>query len=263
MELGLSGKVALVSGASRGIGRAIAETLASEGAQLVIVARSNSIARAAREIHGRYGSEVEPVEADLSAQAGVNLVASQAIERFGRIDILVNNAGAIRTAPFLEMPVDHWSEDWALKPLGYVRMARAVFPKMQAQGGGRIVNIAGLAGRNPVPVYLAGGAANAAVINFTKGLADLGAPHRILVNSVSPGATRTERLDAQIRAKAAASGRTVEQEWTEREAAYPLGRLATPSDIADVVCFLVSERASFVTGLCVTVDGGSSRGVYL
>jgi NAD(P)-dependent dehydrogenase (short-subunit alcohol dehydrogenase family) len=263
MELGLSGKAALITGASRGIGRAIAEALAREGVRSALVARNETMAEVAVAIGARYSCEVEAIIADLATEVGVRLAISRTAERFGRIDILVNNAGAIRTAPFLDMPVSQWAEDWALKPLGYVRMAQAVFPIMQAQGGGRIINIAGAAARNPVPTYLAGAAANAALINFTKGLADLGAPYGILVNAVSPAATRTERLEAQIRAKAAASGRSVAEEWAERQAAYSLGRIASPSDVADLVCFLVSERASFLTGISIAVDGGSSRGVYL
>ena len=152
--------------------------------------------------------------------------------------------------------------DWNLKLLGYIRMARAVFPLMEAQGGGRICNVVGAAGRNPAPTYLTGGAANAALINFTKGLADLGAPSKILVTAVSPAATKTERWDSLIAAQAAASGRSVEELQREAEASYKLGRIATSEDIADMVTFLVSARASFVTGICVTVDGGSTRGVY-
>ena len=118
------------------------------------------------------------------------------------------------------------------------------------------------AARNPAPTYLTGGAANAALTNFTKGLADLGAPSKILVTAVSPAATRTERWDSLIAQQAAASGRTVADLQKEAEAPYKLGRIATSQDIADMVTFLVSERASFVTGICVTVDGGATRGVY-
>src|SRR5207245_139449 len=127
--------------------------------------------------------------------------------RFGRIDILVNNAGAIRGGDFLTIPDAQWADDWSLKLLGYIRVARAVFPLMRAQGGGRIINVVGAAARNPTTGYLPGGVANAG--------------------------------------------------------AYPLGRIARPEDIADLVCFLASARASFLTGICITVDGGATRGVYL
>ena len=264
MNLGLAGRVALVTGASKGIGEAIAKALADEGVKVALVARdSERLAATANEIGARSHSDVQAIAADLTHLSEVQRVVEQARAHFGRIDILVNNAGSIRTGPFLDMPDDHWLEDWTLKPLGYVRLARTVFPLMVAQGGGRIVNVAGLAARNPAHVYASGGAANAAIVNLTKSLADLGAPHKVLVNAVSPGATRTDRLEAQIAAKAAANRRSVEEEWADKEASHALGRLARPEDVADLVCFLVSDRASFITGICVTLDGGSSRGVYL
>jgi 3-oxoacyl-[acyl-carrier protein] reductase len=133
---------------------------------------------------------------------------------------------------------------------------------MQAQGSGRICNVVGAAARNPAATYLTGGAANAALVNFTKGLADLGAPSRILVTAVSPAATKTERWDALIAQQARASGRSAQELQAEAEAPYKLGRIATSEDIADAVCFLVSARASFITGICLTVDGGATRGVY-
>ncbi|PYN94480.1 MAG: short-chain dehydrogenase, partial [Candidatus Rokuibacteriota bacterium] len=131
------------------------------------------------------------------------------------------------------------------------------------QGGGRIVNVVGAAARNPTATYLPGGVANAGLINFTKGLAEAGAPSKILVNAVSPAATRTSRWDSLMAQQAAAVGKTPAELIAEAEGAYPLGRIATPEDIADVVCFLVSARASFITGICITVDGGATRGVYL
>ena len=160
------------------------------------------------------------------------------------------------------LPDEQWAEDWSLKLFGYVRMARGVFPFMRAQGGGRIINIVGITARNPVPGYLAGGMANAALVNFTKGLADLGAASGILVNAVSPGDTATSRWDAHVGRLAAAEGRTAEAVRRDREGAYPLGRIGTPDDVAAVVRFLASRAAAFVTGICVTVDGGSTRGVY-
>jgi NAD(P)-dependent dehydrogenase (short-subunit alcohol dehydrogenase family) len=263
MDLELRGKVALVTGASKGIGRAIALGLASEGARVALVARdAGALDKVAAECRDRARAEAVAVAADLSRLDEVERVVREVRDRAGRVDILVNNAGAIRGGGFLSIPDAQWIDDWNLKLLGYIRMARAVFPLMQAQGGGRICNVVGAAGRNPAPTYLTGGAANAALINFTKGLADLGAPSRILVTAVSPAATKTERWDSLMAQQAAASGRSVQELQAEAEAPYKLGRIATPEDIADVVCFLVSARAAFVTGICVTVDGGATRGVY-
>jgi 3-oxoacyl-[acyl-carrier protein] reductase len=263
MDLRLTDKVALVTGASKGIGKAVALTLAGEGARVAIVARdAGALDKVAAECRDRSTRDAVAVAADLSRLEEVERTVRDVKERCGRIDILVNNAGAIRGGDFLKIPDAQWMGDWNLKLLGYIRMARAVFPLMQAQGGGRICNVVGAAGRNPAPTYLTGGAANAALINFTKGLADLGAPSKILVTAVSPAATKTERWDSLIAAQAAASGRTAEELQREAEASYKLGRIATSEDIADMVTFLVSDRAAFVTGICVTVDGGSTRGVY-
>jgi NAD(P)-dependent dehydrogenase (short-subunit alcohol dehydrogenase family) len=192
----------------------------------------------------------------------VSRVAAESLSRLGRLDILVNNAGAIKGGDFLTTPDEEWLNGWSLKLLGYIRMARAVFPLMQAQGGGRIVNVVGAAARNPTPVYLTGGAANAALVNFTKGLADLGAESNILVTAVSPAATRTERWDSLMEQQARASGKSVAEVRAAAQAPYKLGRIATSEDIADAVCFLASARASFITGICITVDGGATRGVY-
>ncbi len=240
MDLELRGKTALVTGGSKGIGKAIALGLGREGARVAICARD----KAALE---QVEAEVR-IPADLSHLGEVERVAATARERLGRIDILVNNAGAIRGGAFLDIPDQQWSDDWSLKLLGYIRMCRAVFPLMKAQGGGRIVNVVG--------------AANAALVNFTKGLADLGAESKILVTAVSPAATATERWESLIAQQARAQGRPIEDLRREASAAYKLGRIATSEDIADIVCFLVSARASFITGICVTVDGGATRGVY-
>src|SRR6266581_8808676 len=264
MNLELNDKVVVVTGASRGIGRAIALGMAAEGARVMAVARDKTaLDKLVTEARARSKKDAVAVGADLSQLAEVERVVEEARRAGGgRIDVLVNNAGAIRGGGFLDMPDAQWLNDWSLKLMGYIRMARAVFPIMKAQGGGRIVNVVGAAARNPTPVYLTGGAANAALVNFTKGLADLGAESKILVTAVSPAATATERWESLIAQQARAQGRPIEDLRREASAAYKLGRIATSEDIADIVCFLVSARASFITGICVTVDGGATRGVY-
>jgi 3-oxoacyl-[acyl-carrier protein] reductase len=263
MDLGLKGKSALVTGASRGIGRAIAQALAAEGARVALCARSaGALDDAAAAIRQQTGATTVTIAANLSRLDEVGRVIETARDRLGTIDILVNNAGAIRGGDFLETPDEQWVEDWSLKLLGYIRMSRAVFPIMKSHGGGRICNVVGAAARNPTAGYLAGGAANAALVNFTKGLADLGAKSNILVTAVSPAATRTERWDSLMAQQAAAAGKSVDAMRAEAEGAYPLGRIARSEDVADLVTFLVSDRASFLTGICITVDGGATRGVY-
>jgi 3-oxoacyl-[acyl-carrier protein] reductase len=264
MELGLKGKTVLVTGGSKGIGRATARAMAAEGARVMICSRSApALEEAAGAIRRETGQAVEIVAADLSRLEGVESAAAAAIQRLGRLDVLVNNAGAIKGGDFLAIPDDEWMTGWSLKLLGYIRMARAVLPQMRTQGGGRIVNVVGMAARNPATTYMMGGAANAALINFTKALADLGAPSNILVTAVSPGPVKTDRWDSLQRQQAAAAGKDLETFVKEGNRNFPLGRIALPEEVADLVCFLASERASFLTGIAITVDGGMSRGVYL
>jgi 3-oxoacyl-[acyl-carrier protein] reductase len=263
MNLELTDKVVVVTGASRGIGRAIALGMADEGARVVAVARDKAaLDKLVGELRARSKRDAVAIGADLSQLPEVERVVAEAKRAFGRIDVLVNNAGAIRGGSFLDIPDAQWLQDWSLKLMGYIRMARAVFPAMKAQGGGRIINVTGAAARNPTAVYLTGGAANAALTNFTKGLADLGAESGILVTAVSPAATKTERWDQLMEQQAKASGKTVEETRAAAQAPYKLGRIATPEDIADIVCFLASARASFINGITITVDGGATRGVY-
>ncbi len=264
MDLGLKGKTALVTGGSKGIGRAVARALTGEGARTMICARDpEALKRAAGEIEKETGAEVLTSSADLSELEAVKRVASEAVSRLGRLDILVNNAGAIKGGDFLSTPDEEWLRGWSLKLLGYIRMAREALPHMQKQGGGRIVNVVGAAARNPATTYMMGGAANAALINFTKALADLGAKSNVLVTAVSPGPVKTERWDSLLKQQAAAAGTDPETFAKERAREFPLGRIATSEEVADLVCFLASERASFLTGIAITVDGGITRGVYL
>ena len=263
MDLRIAGRVALVTGASRGIGRACATALAAEGCLIALSARGREgLEAAAQELEAR-GAKTLVVPADLAEGAEPARVVAAVVDRFGRLDILVNNAGAIRGGAFLDTPADHWADDWRLKVLGYVRLAQAALPVMRRQRWGRIVNVIGAAARNPTVGYMAGGIANAGLVNFTRALADLGAPDGILVNAVSPGPTATERWEGLTIQQARAQGRSVEALRAEVERAQPLGRIGRPEDVADVVAFLASERAGFVTGACLTVDGGASRGTYL
>lgn len=263
MDLGISGRVALVTGGSKGIGRAVAAGLASEGCRIAIAARGAEALRETAESLAAKGAEVLTVAADLAEPDAARRVVESVVARFGRLEILVNNAGAIRGGDFLTTPAEAWADDWRLKVLGYVRMAQAAIPIMRTGHWGRIVNVIGAAARNPATTYMAGGIANAGLINFTRALADLGAPDGILVNAVSPGATATERWDRLVAQQAQAQGQSVETLRAEVAGKQPLGRIGRPEDVADLVLFLASERASFLTGASITVDGGASRGVYL
>jgi 3-oxoacyl-[acyl-carrier protein] reductase len=264
MELGLGGKGVLITGGSKGIGKATAQVMAAEGARVVICSRNQAaLDDACSAIRKDTGQTVETISADLSTLTGVEDAAAETVRRLGRLDVLVNNAGAIKGGDFLSIPDEEWLAGWSLKLLGYIRMARAVFPQMREQGGGRIVNVVGMAARNPAPTYMTGGAANAALINFTKALADLGARDGVLVTGVSPGPVKTERWDALLRQQAEAAGEDVFAFEKARSAEYPLGRIALPEEVADLIVFLASERATFLTGITITVDGGITRGVFL
>ncbi|HEV8662253.1 MAG TPA: SDR family oxidoreductase [Candidatus Methylomirabilis sp.] len=262
MDLGLKGKVALVTGASQGIGLAIARALALEGTRLSICARTaTTLEEAAGRIRAETGAEVLAVVADLAQGDGVRTVAARTVATFGRVDILVNNAGSTQRGDFLTVPDEQYWADWNGKLFATIRLSREVFSHMQRQRWGRIINIVGVAARNPVPTFMTGGTGNAAIVNFTKALADLGAPHNILVTAVHPSTTRTSRWEKRVAARAAAEGKSLEVAIREEGARMPLGRIAEPEEVAAMVTFLASERASYVTGTTIAVDGGATRGV--
>ena len=259
MELNLENKVALVTGASKGIGRAIAETFAAEGASLALCARSErDLSRAASELGSRFKIDTLPVAVDLSSLAGVQACVGRVVAHFSRIDILVNVAGAIRPGTLLSKPDADWLQDYDLKLFGYIRMMREVFPLMK-KNGGRIVNIIGSAGRVADPAYIAGGAANAALMNITKAAAAEGGPHNILINGINPGPTRTERWDAINSHLSHEWGLPLDEVIARRLKGNPLARPAEPASIAAMVAFLASSQAADINGAIIEMDGGSNR----
>jgi 3-oxoacyl-[acyl-carrier protein] reductase/bacilysin biosynthesis oxidoreductase BacG len=259
MELGIAGRVAIVTGGSRGIGRAVAERLCREGASVALCARTpESLAEAGRALEV-LGGPVLALEADLTEPAAAARVVEATAAAWGRIDILVNNAGAARGIPFDELTQELWLENLQLKLFGYLRMARLVLPHLRRNGWGRIVNVAGLAGLQPSPLAMPVGLNNAGILNVMKALADAEAAHNILVTTVCPGPILTERQTLLLRDAARAKGTTVEAAEREATGAIPLKRMGRPEEVADVVTFLASERASYITGSLVLVDGGLHR----
>lgn len=263
METGLRGKVAMVSGASKGIGRAVAETLAAEGARLSLCARgAGSLEAAAGELEARHGVDCLACPADLGRGEDIQAWVRATVERFGGVDVLVNNAGAAQGGPFLTLPDQAWLDSWQLKLFGYIRVAREVFPHLVRRGGGVIVNVIGIAGVQPMENYMIGGAANAALLNFTRALADEGAPHGIRVAGVNPGPIRTDRWDGMLARWGTAKGVSPQEAEREILRGVPLRRPGTPQEVASVVVFLASDLAGYVTGATVAVDGGMTRTIF-
>ncbi len=261
MELGLKGKVALVTGASRGIGRAIALAFAEEGARLILASRTReALSAVAKEVETR-GAEARTRVADVTDPSEAQMLVESAHRDWGRIDVLVNNAGGGLAKAFEAVSDEEWQLSVNLNFLAAVRLSRAVLPKMKEQGGGQIINIAALSGRVPRLGQIASNAAKAALINFTESLAAEVAPYGIRVNAVCPAAVLSGRWEERVARYAKERELPIEQARTEMAKGIPLGRLGRPEEVAAVVVFLASERAGFMTGGSIFVDGGMGRTV--
>lgn len=258
------GKVVVVTGGSRGIGRAVAAAFAREGAQTVLAASSaKNLASAAATIARSAPRAGQPITlaADLRELAGCEAVAAAVRERCRRCDILVNNAGATRAGNFLDLDDAAWLDGYALKLFGCVRMTRLLWPMLKAARG-HIINIVGGAARTPGADFLIGGSVNAAMANFSKGLAQLGKRDGVNVNVIHPGATDTERTHELLAQRAVASGRPIEDLRGEMLAKDGLYRIGHPDDIAALALFLCTEPARHIQGTAIAVDGGATPGYY-
>ncbi len=255
------GKIVVVSGGSRGIGRGIALAFAREGAQTVLVSSSEQNLAAAAKAIAAEGPEPLTVAGDLRRLDACEGVFGAVNERFGRCDVLVNNAGATRAGAFLELPDAAWLDGYALKFFGCVRLTRLFWPLLKAAQGS-VVNIVGGAGRTPDPEFLIGGSVNAAVANFSKGLSKLGNRDNVNVNAIHPGNTDTERQQQLREQRAAALGKTVEELRAEALVKSNMRRFGAPEDIAALALFLCSERARHIQGTAIAVDGGATPGHY-
>jgi len=255
MELGLSGKVALVTGASKGIGLACAEALAREGARVVGVSRSESNLRAAVEALAARGVSMSTVAADLVDPVAAAEVVERVEREVGPIAVLVNSAGAARRYAPDELDAAAFRQAMDAKYFSYVHVMQPVAARMASRRAGSIVNIVGQGGRQASRVHIAGGAANSALMLATVGLALAHAADGVRVNAINPGLTMTDRVEEGIEAAARSSGRDRQELLDEAVARIPMGRMATADEVAQVALFLASDRASYVSGAIIPMDG--------
>jgi 3-oxoacyl-[acyl-carrier protein] reductase len=262
MDLGLAGRVSLVCGSSAGLGLAIATRLAAEGAKVAVNGRDRQrVARAAAGIRPAAGGDAIAFPADVGDPGEAERLVKAVAERFGRLDILVCNAGGPPATTFADAPADAWQKALDLNLLSTIHLCRAAVPLMRERHWGRIICMTSFVAREPMPSLILSTTARAGVHGFAKCLADEVGPHGILVTTVCPGWFRTERVTQLAAARAAREGTTADAILTRQVATIPLGRMGEPEEMASVVTFLASERASYITGAVVTVDGGYLRSI--
>jgi 3-oxoacyl-[acyl-carrier protein] reductase len=263
MDLGLAGKVAFVAAASKGLGRAVAEELAREGAEIAISARGeDALGHAAREIARETGRDVLAIPGDVSNGSSVQEMIEKAIARFGKVDILVTNAGGPPSGKFESFTAEQWQQATDLTLMSAVNLARAALPGMKERGFGRIINVTSIAVKQPVDGLMLSNSLRAAVTGFARTLANEVATHGITVNNILPGYTRTERVEQLAAAAAQREGVAKEAAVARWEKQIPMGRLGEPGEFAALAAFLASERASYITGQSIAVDGGWIKGLF-
>jgi NAD(P)-dependent dehydrogenase (short-subunit alcohol dehydrogenase family) len=255
MDLHLKNKVAIVTGASKGIGRAISQTLAQEGMRLVVVARSRALLD---QLASPFGDACLVQAIDLTNPDAPATIVAETMARYGRVDVLVNNAGATKRGDFLTLSEADWADGFALKFYGAMRLSRAAWPHLQASSGA-IVNIVGVGGRTGQAEFAIGGAVNAALLNLTKVLADRGVKDGVRVNAINPGGIVTDRLQTRLRTFAAEHHIDLTNAEQQMARALGVARFGQPEEIARLVAFLASPQSAFCQGSIVDADGGQTR----
>lgn len=263
MELGLKGKTALVCAASQGLGFAVASEIAAEGASVVICSRREaSLNAAADTIRSETGADVFAVPADVSVAADIERLVAAAIDRFGKVDILVTNSGGPPAGPFDSLTPKAWDDATRILLTSVIDLSRLVLPGMKGRGWGRILNVTSIASKQPVDNLMLSNSLRAAVTGFAKTLANEVADTGVTVNNILPGYTLTERLDELIdflAEKESLNANEIRGRW---EAEIPMRRLGDPKEFAALAAFLVSERASYITGSSIAVDGGWIKSLF-
>ncbi len=263
MDLGIKGKVAFVAAASKGLGRSVAEELAAEGASLVLCARNiETLELTAKQIAETSGASVLPIAADVSKIEDIETAVRAGIEKFGRIDILVTNAGGPPAGRFESLSRETWEAATRLTLTSVLELTRHVLPGMRQRRWGRILNITSITVKQPVENLMLSNSLRAAVTGFARTLANEVAIDGITVNNILPGYTRTERVEELANAAAVSEGISRAEATTKWENEIPMRRLGEPREFAALAAFLVSERASYITGTSIPVDGGWIRSLF-
>lgn len=263
MDLGLKDRAAIVTGASQGIGKAIALSLSQEGARVTICARNKDVlTKAANEIQAQTKNEVLPVRADVTKREEIEALVSAAYGRFKRVDILVNNTGGPPSTTFEETSDQHWHNTYSLLFMSVVHACRAVIPHMQKARWGRIINMTSFVAKQPADNLILSNAIRAGIFGLSKSLSIELAPHGILVNAVCPGWTLTKRVENLAKSRAEAQNEASERIIEGWKSQIPLRRMAQPREIADLVTFLASDRASYITGAVIQIDGGVVKSLF-
>jgi 3-oxoacyl-[acyl-carrier protein] reductase len=259
MELKLTGKVALITGSSRGIGRGVAELLAAEGCDLVLHGRDEAALAEVGAAVKKLGRKSIVVVQDLCKDASPRALIAAAQNTFGRLDLLVNNAGATKRGDFRVLTDEDWKDGFDLKFFAHVRLSREAWPLL-AKSKGSIVNIAGIGGREPEAEFGIGSSVNAAIAAWTKSLADVGRKEGVQVNAIKPGRVETERLWRRIRERMQANGHDEARVRGDYQAEFGITRFGTTIDVANLVAFIVSPQGRWLHGSVINMDGGEVRG---
>jgi 3-oxoacyl-[acyl-carrier protein] reductase len=262
MDLQLTGKVAIVGGASKGLGRACAQVLAAEGARLALCSRAQAdLDKAGQEIHDTTGAEVLTFAGDLDHHHTIQGLVGATVQRFGRLDILVNNSGGPPLARAHNATEEQWAIALQRSLLFFARMSREALPHLKKAGAGRIINVLAATAYNPIPNLALSGVTRLGVVAFAKSLADEVGRDGILVNNVCPGSIMTERMLSNVASRAKELGISVDDALASRAAETAVGRVGQPEEFAHLVAFLASSRSSYITGTTMLVDGGLVRSV--
>ena len=262
MDLGLKDKVAIIGGASKGLGKACAQVLAQEGANVVMCSRTaKDLEHAALEIKEKTGSDPLTYAGDLENPDTIRALVATAVEHFGRLDVLVNNSGGPPLARAATASEEQWTTALQRSLLFFSRMCREAIPHLKQSGGGRIINILASTVYQPIDNLALSGATRLGVVGYAKSLADELGRDNILVNNVCPGSILTDRMLSNVTSRANELGKTVEEALDQRAAETALGRVGRPEELAYLVAFLASDKSTYITGTTILVDGGLVRSI--